>query len=65
VAGGGPATGRREREVSSALHGRETMRGGSGAAHWGRGRDGGGGRTATGFRHGRGGGFGLGEHAVG
>jgi hypothetical protein len=30
VAGGGPTTGRREREVSSALHGRETVRGGLG-----------------------------------
>jgi hypothetical protein len=29
VAGGGPAMGRREREVSSALHGRKTVRGGS------------------------------------
>jgi hypothetical protein len=45
VAGGGPASGWREREVGSTLHGRKVARGGSGPSHRGRARDGGGGRT--------------------
>jgi hypothetical protein len=60
VAGGDPATGRRERKLSSTLHGRKTTRGGSGSAHRGHSRDGGDGgqlRTAgrrlrTGRTHG-------------
>jgi hypothetical protein len=46
VAGGGPATGRRKRELSSTFHRRKAARRGSGFAHRGRARDGGGGRTA-------------------
>jgi hypothetical protein len=47
VAGGGPATGRRERELGSTFHGRKATSGGSGSAHRGRARDGGGSWTAT------------------
>jgi hypothetical protein len=47
VAGGGPASGWREREVGSTLHGRKGGKKGSGSAHRGRARDGGGGQTAT------------------
>jgi hypothetical protein len=47
VAGGGPASGWREREVDSTLHGRKGGKKGSGSAHRGRARDGGGDQTAT------------------
>jgi hypothetical protein len=47
MASGGPATGRRKREQSSTFHGRKAARRGSGSAHRGRARDGGGGRIVT------------------
>jgi hypothetical protein len=47
VAGGSLATGRRERELSSTFHERKATRRGSGSAHRGRARDGGGDRTTT------------------
>jgi hypothetical protein len=47
VAGGSPAMGRRKRELSSMFHGRKAARRGSGSAHRGGARDGGGGRTMT------------------
>jgi hypothetical protein len=47
VAGEGPTTERREREVGSTLHRRKSVKRSSGSAHRGQARDGGGGRTAT------------------
>jgi hypothetical protein len=47
VAGEGPTTERREREVGSTLHRRKSGKRSSGSAHRGQARDGYGGRTAT------------------
>jgi hypothetical protein len=47
VAGGGPASGWRERVLGSIFHGRKSSRRGSGSTHRGRARDGGGLRTTT------------------
>jgi hypothetical protein len=47
VASGGPAMERRERVLSSTFNERKVARRGSGSAHRGRARDGGGGQTAT------------------
>jgi hypothetical protein len=66
VAGGGPAMVRRERKVSSTLHGRETTRGRLGRrSPWMKLATAEDGRTTMGFRHGGGAASDSGDGAVG